>query len=327
MIYHTKNMHHRLLFAFVAPAVLAVPSTLKSRGDCRQGYTLCSPASATTANTPQIGDSDFVNLFQDIVLSSLPASKRSLSPPSGASIEKRDPASLCCISSLTCLSMHSLNIPFCYDQFTTNYYLPDDSYGTVVGGSYTSPSGATANLETGDYTNKDGTTGNIYSSNEAAKPNTQTLPMPSQFTASGVGSAIPASALGGVTITYTTTLPASTIPATTIPATTISESVSTQTISVPTTITTEIEGSRVVSTEVEVETSLTTIPGTTRSKTTRSASTVSESVATVTTVVQSGASGLSGAASATATGKSGGGKVEMGVSGLVGMLGVMALVF
>ncbi|RAL66855.1 hypothetical protein DID88_007637 [Monilinia fructigena] len=282
-------MHHHLLFTFVAPAVLAVPSTLKSRGDCRQGYTLCSPASATTANTPQIGDSDFANLFQDIVLSSLPASKRSLSPPSEA----------------------------------------NDSYGTVVGGSYTSSSGATANLETGDYTSKDGTTGNIYSGNEAAKPSTATLPMPSQFTASGVGSAIPASVLGGVTITYTTTLPASTIPATTIPAITISESVSTQTIPVPTTITTEIEGSRVVSTEVEVETGLTTIPETTRSKSTRSASTVSESVVTVTTVVQTGASVLSGAASATATatGKSGGGKVEVGVSGLVGMLGVMALVF
>ncbi|ESZ99591.1 hypothetical protein SBOR_0002 [Sclerotinia borealis F-4128] len=327
-------MRHQLLFAFIAPAVLAA-LLLDSRGDCRQGYTLCSPAAATNANTPQIGDSDFVNLFQDIVLSSLPASKRSLSSSSEANNEKRDSASLCCVSSLTCLSMHSLNIPFCYDQFTTNYYLSDDSYGTVVGGSYTSSSGATANLETGDYTNEDETTGNIYSSNEAAKPNTATLPMPSQFTASGVGSAIPASALGGVTITYTTTLPASTIPATTIPATTISESIATYTISVPTTITTSIEGSRVFSTEVEVETMLTTVPGTTRGASTRSASTVSESVATITTVVQSGSGSGSGstgsAASATssATKKSGGGKVgvEMGFFGFVGLLGVMILDF
>ncbi|KAJ8059168.1 hypothetical protein OCU04_012142 [Sclerotinia nivalis] len=325
-------MRHQLLFAFIAPAVLAAPSILESRGgDCRQGYTLCSPAGATNANTPQIGDSDFVNLFQDIVLSSLPANKRSLPSSSEASFEKSDSASLCCVSSLTCLTMHSLSIPFCYDQFTTNYYLPDDSYGTVVGGSYTSPSGATANLESGDYTNKDGTTGNIYSSNEAAKPNTATLPMPSQFTASGVGSAIPASALGGVTITYTTTLPASTIPATTIPATTIPASVSAQTISVPRTITTSIGGSEVVSTDTEVDTTETTIPGTTRSASTRSASTVSESVATITTVVASdSASALGSAAGATASakGKSGGGKVEVqvGFSGLLGMLGVMALV-
>ncbi|KAI9642300.1 hypothetical protein NHQ30_009102 [Ciborinia camelliae] len=315
-------MHLQLLFAFIAPAVLAAASTLESRGTCRQGYTLCSPVGATTSNTPQIGSSDFVNLFQDIVLSSLPASKRSLSSAE-ASIEKRDSASLCCISSLTCLSMHSLNIPFCYDQFTTNYYLPDDSYGTVVGGAYTSSSGATANLETGDYTNKDGTTGNIYSSNEAAKPNTATLPMPSQFTASGVGSAIPASDLGGLTITYTTTLPASTIPATTIPATTIPESVLAQTISVPTTITTSLSGTEVVSTETEVETTSTTIPGMTKSASTRSATTVSASVATVTTVVQSGSTA---SATASTTQKNAGGKVEVGILGVGGMLGFLILV-
>lgn len=321
-------MRHQLLFAFIAPAVLAAaPPTLQSRGDCQQGYTLCSPGGATTANTPQIGSSDFVNLFQDIVLSSLPASKRSFSS-SEANIDKRDSASLCCVSSLTCLTMHSLNIPFCYDRFTTNYYLPDDSYGTVVGGSYTASSGATANLETGDYTNKDGTTGNIYSSNEAAKPDTATLPMPSQFTASGVGSAIPASALGGVTVTYTTTLPASTIPATTIPATTIPESISTQTLSVSTTITTSMSGNQVLSTEIYVETTPTTIPGTTKSASTRSATTISESVATITTVVQSESSSAA-SATASATKKSGGGKLEVGMemAGLMGMLGVMILAF
>ncbi|KAF5867775.1 uncharacterized protein Bfra_006973 [Botrytis fragariae] len=318
-------MRHQLLIAFIAPAALAAASALKSRGECQQGYTLCSPAGATTATTPQIGDSDFVNLFQDIVLSSLPASKRSLSSSSEHSTEKRDSASLCCVSSLTCLTMHSLSIPFCYDQFTTNYYLPDDSYGTVVGGSYSSSSGATANLESGDYTDKDGITGNIYSSNSAAKPNTATLPMPSQFTASGVGSAIPASVLGGVTVTYTTTLPASTIPATTIPATTVSESISQQTISVSTTITTSIGGNKVVSTEVQIKTMETTIPGTTKSASTRAASTFSEVVATVTTVV---ASNTASAPSASATGNSGVGRpgMEIGVAGIMGMVGVVALV-
>ncbi|ATZ51103.1 hypothetical protein BCIN_06g05370 [Botrytis cinerea B05.10] len=322
-------MRHQLLIAFVAPAALVAASVLKSRGECQQGYTLCSPAGANTATTPQIGDSDFVNLFQDIVLSSLPASKRSLSSSSEHSVEKRDSPSLCCVSSLTCLTMHSLNIPFCYDQFTTNYYLPDDSYGTVVGGSYSSSSGATANLESGDYTEKDGTTGNIYNGNSAAKPNTATLPMPSQFTASGVGSAIPASALGGVTVTYTTTLPASTIPATTIPATTVSESISQQTISVSTTITSSVGGNKIVSTEVHIGTTETTILGTTRSASTRAASTVSEIVATVTTVVASdSASALSASATASATGNSGVGRpaVEVGVAGIMGMVGLVALV-
>ena len=322
-------MRHQLLIAFVAPAALVAASVLKSRGECQQGYTLCSPAGANTATTPQIGDSDFVNLFQDIVLSSLPASKRSLSSSSEHSVEKRDSPSLCCVSSLTCLTMHSLNIPFCYDQFTTNYYLPDDSYGTVVGGSYSSSSGATANLESGDYTEKDGTTGNIYNGNSAAKPNTATLPMPSQFTASGVGSAIPASALGGVTVTYTTTLPASTIPATTIPATTVSESISQQTISVSTTITSSVGGNKIVSTEVQIGTTETTILGTTRSASTRAASTVSEIVATVTTVVASdSASALSASATASATGNSGVGRpaVEVGVAGIMGMVGLVALV-
>ncbi|TEY57595.1 hypothetical protein BOTCAL_0212g00100 [Botryotinia calthae] len=322
-------MRHQLMIAFIAPAALVAASVLKSRGECQQGYTLCSPAGATTATAPQIGDSDFVNLFQDIVLSSLPASKRSLSSSSEHSVEKRDSASLCCVSSLTCLTMHSLNIPFCYDQFTTNYYLPDDSYGTVVGGLYSSPSGATANLESGDYTEKDGTTGNIYSSNSAAKPNTATLPMPSQFTASGVGSAIPASALGGVTVTYTTTLPASTIPATTIPATTVLESISQQTISVSTTITTSVGGNKIVSTEVQIGTTETTISGTTRSASTRAASTVSEIVTTVTTVVASdSASALSASATASATGNSGVKRpgVEVGVAGIMGMVGLAALV-
>lgn len=50
---------------------------------------------------------------------------------------------------------------------------------------------------------------------------------------------------------------------------------------------------------------------------------VSESVATITTVVQSGAT----SATASATGKSGGVRVEVGVSGLLGMLGVVALGF
>jgi hypothetical protein len=121
--------------------------------------------------------------------------------------------------------MANLHIPFCYDKFTTNFFLPDGSFGTIVGGSYTSPSGDVANLVSGEYTLVDGQKGNIYSDNASARPDTATLPIPTQFTASGVGTAIPASALGGqVTLTYTTTLPGSTIPPFTIPPVTIYKS-------------------------------------------------------------------------------------------------------
>jgi hypothetical protein len=92
-------------------------------GTCQDGFTLCTPPGATSDITPQIGSPEFLGLFVDIVLSSLPASKRSSSPGT---------ASLCCTSSLSCLCMVNLDIPFCFDRFTTDYYLPDGSYGTVV---------------------------------------------------------------------------------------------------------------------------------------------------------------------------------------------------
>jgi len=103
------------------------------------------------------------------------------------------------------------------DKFTTNYFLPGGAYGQIVSGNYTT-SGGQANLLTGNYTLNDGTSGKI------AQPNTATLTLPTQYTASGVGSAIPVSALGEWT-TYTTTIPGSTIPATTSPAHVIPASV------------------------------------------------------------------------------------------------------
>jgi hypothetical protein len=157
----------------------------------------------------------------------------------------------------------------CYDKFTTNFFLPDGSYGTVVGGSYTSSSGAHANLETGDYTLANGQTGNIYSDDPAAKPDTATLPMPSQFTASGVGSAVPISSLGTqVTLTYTTTIPGSVVPPVTISPSTISGVVSQETILLPTTISTDVAGEAILSVVVVTSLSALTesssiVPGTT----------------------------------------------------------------
>lgn len=270
---------------------------LERRDACISGYTLCSPAGATTTVTPQIGDSEFQNLFVDIVRSSLPASKRSLSI--------RDSASLCCISTLDCLTMNTLSLPFCYDKFTTNYFLPDGSFGTVVGGAYTSATKDTANLETGDFTLSNGTTGNLYSANEAAKPNTAALPLPSQFTGSGVGSAIPASALGDeITLTFTTTFSETTVPATIIPESTITSLASVIFASSVVTATVSIGPSPAVVLSTESPTPISTVQTTIIiSPTTIDATTIQASVSVITTTFDSASNpAIFGTGGTTATG-------------------------
>jgi len=168
-----------------------------------------------------------------------------------------------------------------------------------VGGAYNSSAGDLVNLETGGYTLVNGSTGNIYSNNAAAKPNTSTLPMPTQFTASGVGSAIPASKLGDeITLTYTTTFPGTTIPASTIPPHTISAIVTSQTLFLGSTISTEISNSLIVSTSVIETVSFATISGTTIPGSTVPARTIEPLVTTITTtevVTQASSTKKSGA--------------------------------
>lgn len=89
-------------------------------------------------------------------------------------------------------------------------------------GNYTAPDGV-ANLLTGNYTLADGTAGNVYGSSPS-KPDTATLTVPTQWTAAGVGSAIPLSALGEWS-TYTTTIPGTTISPSTAAAQTVPPSI------------------------------------------------------------------------------------------------------
>lgn len=282
---------------------LCLTSSLALATTCEDGYSICSPPGATSSITPQIGSSDFPSLFTDIVESFLPPSsearKRSL---------KRDAASLCCNAQLSCLTLANLAIPFCYDRFTTNYFLPDGSFGTVVGGEYTSGNGDVANLETGEYALVDGQKGNIYSAGLSA-PDTRTLPMPSQFTATGVGSVVPAHALGNeVTRTYTTTLPASTQLGTTVPASTAS-STTTVTILLPATS----AGRLVVVTELSLTTVARTVAGTTVA-----GSTV-PGVVTVVTTTEHGAPSSTTVATATERSEAGREK-EMGGLWVLGVL-------
>ena len=106
------------------------------------------------------------------------------------------------------------------DHFTTNFVLPDGSYGTLDTGLYHAADGSQAFLANGSFSAHDGPTGNVYG--DAAKaPNTATLPVPTPYTGTGVGSAIPITALGGLA-TYTLTLPATTVAPTTVGTTVIS---------------------------------------------------------------------------------------------------------
>jgi hypothetical protein len=286
----TTTVRPFLQLIFAALTIVVMPS-LAAENNCPTGLTLCSPPGATNTHTPQIGSPDFENLYVDLLHSALPPAKR-------ASVDGI--ASLCCISSLSCLTMANLALPFCYDKFTTNFFLPDTSFGTLNLGTYTTRSGDFASLQTGEYTLANGTHGNIYSNNPSAKPDTSTLPIPTQFTASGVGPVISASALGGeVTITYVTTLPGSSVPGTTVPASTLPGSVATETILYPQTIATTVSGTAtqgiVASTFFELSTnSARTIQGTTMEGTT-----LPGAVTTVTTTTKVGT--LSSGASASAS--------------------------
>lgn len=92
--------------------------------------------------------------------------------------------------------VEELKVDHAQDRFTTNYYLPDGSYGSITSGNYTTIAGDHANLITGIYQLANGNTGNIYEGDTIDEPNTSTLPLPTPFTSKGVGSAIPATAVG-----------------------------------------------------------------------------------------------------------------------------------
>jgi hypothetical protein len=98
------------------------------------------------------------------------------------------------------------------DHYTTDYFLPDGSYGSASNGSYTTPNGDTANLVTGEYHMKDGTSGNIYTESPADQPDTSEMTLPTPYTSSGIDPAIPASMLGAQTSTgpVTASTPATT---------------------------------------------------------------------------------------------------------------------
>lgn len=148
------------------------------------------------------------------------------------------------------------------DRFTTDYFLPDDSYGSIITGNYTTLTGDHANLITGDFELANGQTGNIYQGDTIAEPNTSTLVLPTPYTSSGVGSAIPASVVGSPLSFMSSSLPLPTLPTTPSvgsSSTILSTQNATTSIESPTT------GSSVASTTSAVPTNPEITPPTTKS--------------------------------------------------------------
>ncbi|KAI4239257.1 MAG: hypothetical protein LQ349_000512 [Xanthoria aureola] len=226
-----------LLPTFVAAVSFAIIATsgsvhLEPRASCAKNYKRCDPKGADATEPPAIG-TDLSSLYTNLVTSVNGANnklRRDLLQTRDelvTSLEPRASANLCCADGTQCLLLQGLSLPFCYDNYTTNYFLPGGSTGQIVSGSYSSGTGQ-ANLIDGAYTLTDGTKGNIYGSEDSpSKPDTAALPIPTQYTASGSGSAIAATALGQVA-TVTTTIPGTTVEPSVVPEETISPSISGQ---------------------------------------------------------------------------------------------------
>lgn len=218
----------RLYLAHVFIIAVVANANLEARDDCPDNYSKCNPKGvSSSADTPAVG-ADLSPLYIDILTSvnGAKAKRDSLEARDELAtlLETRASTSgLCCNDGTLCLLLQGLNLPFCYDNYTTNYFLPGGATGQIVSGEFNS-TGGQANLISGDYTLTDGTTGNVYGSEDSPeRPNTSTLPIPTQYTAAGSGSAIPATALGQV-ITVTTTFPGTTIEPTTIAPTIVEAS-------------------------------------------------------------------------------------------------------
>ncbi|KAI9719732.1 MAG: hypothetical protein M1812_003220 [Candelaria pacifica] len=275
---------------------------LDARQNCGANFQRCMPSGSKAGSTPAVGGA-LSSLYVDLLdsIKGVKKSKRDIQRIVDVlEIETRDITQpLCCAQGTQCLLLNEFDVPFCYDKFTTNFFLPDGSFGSVVTGDYTASDSSKANLISGAYTLGNGTTGNVYDGNQAAKPNTATLVEPTPYTAAGVGSAINPQQLGGGA-TFTTTIPGTTIAPTIVSAHTVAPSVeSPTTISTPTT-STIVSSSRTISTttiQATTVNSVTTLPETTVPATTIQGTTIAP---VVTVVTISGSSASSAAASSTA---------------------------
>jgi hypothetical protein len=208
-------MSLKLLSLALAATAYASPFDAMAASTSDNPCEPCQPQGATSMDPPAVG-SDLSSLYQNVLdsVKDITFSKRS--PPA---LQSRESSGFCCLKSLDCVNVQKLNIPMCYDKFTTNFKFSDQSFGSLTTGDYES-NGAKINLLTGDVSDgPSGSPANIYAADGAAKPNTATLSIPPQYTGTGVGGAVPASELGSI-IVFTTVIPGTTFAGpTTLPGT------------------------------------------------------------------------------------------------------------
>ncbi|KAK4997555.1 hypothetical protein LTR66_003034 [Elasticomyces elasticus] len=327
----------KALFAVLfAASVHVTAQELRERDTCGANYQACNPSGATSTTPPAVGGSMsslYVDLVDSVQSVSFSNRRRTVST---TSLNLRDNGPICCAQGTQCLLLHSLNIAFCYDKFTTNYHLPDGSYGQIASGAYTAADGSSVNLLSGAFTGSNGTQGNIYSANTAAIPNTATLSVPPQWTSSGVGSAIPVTGLAQV-FTYTTFVPATTLSPTTIqpitytgtvvPASTYASTVAVSTASpVVSSQSTISQGSTLMTTVQTTQAASTVEPSTKPGSTITALTTIFAHSTTLTSTVAASSSG--NVASASPSAKHGGAVLTSPSTdaAIAALLGVAALV-
>ncbi|KAL1966162.1 hypothetical protein VTN77DRAFT_4714 [Rasamsonia byssochlamydoides] len=176
-----------IIFTLIMLLMGTAISVPEPAATCASGYFMCESNGAFN------GFDDLVHLYQDLV-DTVDASSHFKREALEAEFlpRKVTPTFLCCAEGMQCLALKGSNVPFCWDKFTTNVYLPGGPYGSITTGDFTFQSGEKVNLITGQYANGS----NIYSADITARPNPATMSLPRQWTSKGVGSAIPASVLG-----------------------------------------------------------------------------------------------------------------------------------
>ncbi|KAL6246972.1 hypothetical protein RBB50_006279 [Rhinocladiella similis] len=175
-------------------------SAISSRQSCGSSYTLCAPNGASMQGIPPVGPglaSLYLNLLETIdALGKADQANYSPAPHEPARRSSQMPLTLCCAATTQCLLVASYHTPCCWDRFTTNFFFADGAYGSITTGSYTTPVGDHANLITGNYELANGQMGNMYQGQSTAEANTRTLAIPTPWTSTGIGTAIPASIVG-----------------------------------------------------------------------------------------------------------------------------------
>jgi len=215
---HDLNSHDmtlKYLILALAATAAATPGSpiqaLEAQASNDNPCNPCQPSGATGTDPPSLNSGSMSTLYTNVLESvkSINFKKRDVA----ARAEK---SGFCCLASLSCVNVQSLNIPVCYDKFTTNFQFADGSHGSLRPGDYYSKADndTRINLLNGSYSG-----GDIYTAHEQDRPNTATLSIPPQYTGTGIGGAVPASELGSVVV-YTTTVPGTTFTApTTVPET------------------------------------------------------------------------------------------------------------